>query len=589
MNTSQFMLFDIVNEVIEMPPVKAKSRMFDIPALSFDRVSPGHITSSNFPLFRLPIELFPHVTTYLSKEDFNDLALVDRDCRRLAGPTRFKEVVVDLASAGRTVQDQLLLRDELNRRCIRRIDVVACPTEVKSRLTLLTQVMESTNGIQESSNDYDPVPICHAISTSFPNLHTLDWDGPSFQVVPMLEVVQKSSIKHLRLNGSVLGEHIQDSMEGVSCRLESLYFDVSSLPSEQRTLNRFVNHLLRMIAPTLRQLTWRCKLSDEYVVDPHLRFKNLRYLTLEATSFGNPSIVKSLIGPDTHIRSLSMDIWTSSAREFLCTRGNVSSLKHLSLLGPIPTHAHYSDFHAFLRANPQLETLHFKHPLSQIIIDEMLLPLLSSEFDYLTSLHLVSEESSFPESTLRAIGSISTLRHLWLSAGNQGFRSSWEVNHDVVRDAFSPSLNLETLAFSHDTYVTDMHPLAPRFCDYYTAKAWPEKLDISPYLTPEQLLVYRGIASGSGTDAPSFDVAVSQQLQMRRVAWEKWHRERMSALVKRHGLSLPSLKWCFVGQLPFSRGGDGVWDFAGCTIPVGREPCLFSLRKKMDMSLWRPV
>lgn len=102
---------------------RQRQQMFDIPPLSFDRVHPGHRTTSNFPLFtKLPVELFPHVTRYLTRTDLDALAGVDRDCRLLAGLGRFKDVRINFRSDTQIVPAQFEVVKR-HRMCVRRLNV----------------------------------------------------------------------------------------------------------------------------------------------------------------------------------------------------------------------------------------------------------------------------------------------------------------------------------------------------------------------------------------------------------------------------------------------------------------------------------
>ncbi|KAF8891626.1 hypothetical protein CPB84DRAFT_1848915 [Gymnopilus junonius] len=555
--------------------------MFDIQCLSFDRVHRGRVTVSAFPLFRVPVELFAQVVRYLSRSDLKSLALVDRDCCRLASLTLFKEVEVDINSKSR----QPLLDRNFTAcspssipHCIRRLDVSSPPSS-----TVSTSSQTSINSkLSYEKHAAQSQLIYSAIATSLSNLHILAWDG-AFLSSALLQALQRSSVKHLSLKGIVIDPEDTYNISR-PIPLETLHLEIYDTVAQYPT--HFFSQLLRCVSPTLRQLSWigAALTEDSMCCDPAvLQFPKLRSLTLDMISIDNPSLFHLLIGENTKVQSLSMGSLTPSACAFFRTRGHIKSLTQFCWINHISTDSILDDIVSFLQHNPQLETIQLPKSVSPTFLEKSFFPLLKlHQYDDLTSLHLVWDAFEISEQSLHFLASISTLRHLWLSAGNQGVRSTWHVDHESVINHLSPLHLLQTLAFSHDTYaIINAHPLSPRFCDYYATKALPCDLDISKYLTPDEFLIYQGKTA-------DYDLAVAHQIEMRRRAWENWHAERMVAIANKYAQTFEALSWCFIGQLPMGRSRFAD-EFSIVNDSLEREPCLSSLHKMLSMTIWRPV
>ena len=534
--------------------------------------------------------------------DLDALAGVDRDGRLLAGLERFKDVRINFGSEKQKVPEQLEVV-ERHRSCVRRLNV-EYDRERKGLggRGLLNEYSILVPDLPTANDDADlelhacqDATLVHkSLSASFHNLITLDWDGPPILSANLLHSIKDhSTLRNLHLKGMVLDPEFALSLPcDLSLKLETIALDVHFPLSLREDVAQgkqvmFFDNVFRIAARSVQRVNWKGHFTEEIAiyVDPSIVFAELRHLTLDMVSFADSEVLNLFMGDATtpstsKLRSLAIDVSTPSAREYLRTRGNIPTLKHFTWINYNTTDASYEDVHTFLEDNARhLESVHFPHAIPQDIIDEQLLPLLSSAATSLTSLHLVSDASSFPEGTLRLLGSISTLKRLWISAGTQGFRGNWEVDHALICDTLAPLRDLRTLAFSHEAYVTEPapHPLASRFCDYYTAKVFPDKLDLRAYLTPEEKIVYDQCMCGK------WNLLVSQQLwHLRNNAWERWHAERMGRVGKAYKQVFPQLEWCFVGQIP-------VDTVDGVVVPGEREQCLFSLRRKMDMGLWRPL
>ncbi|KDR84677.1 hypothetical protein GALMADRAFT_720573 [Galerina marginata CBS 339.88] len=524
---------------------------FGIPPLTFDRVHGGHNTTSGFPMFKIPIELFAHVTRFLTRADLKALALADRDCFRLAALSLFNDVQLEVCDSsyqcpigGQAPSTAFVPH------CVRQLTVSSRSNEGELLAKSLTQEIP----LQRLSRS-----IFGVINSSLPNLHILNWDCPG--------VLHEPDVGTPTVHNSL--------------PLETLSLEVSLPVRPQAQSTDFFGSLFCLVAPTLRQLIWTGPLrEDDFLIDSNITaFPNLRSLTLDKISCESDRLLNLFLGKDTKVQSLSIDS-SPSTRILFRFRDNIPTLRQLCWINRDADDHFYRDFLTFLDKNSDLETLQIEHPIFPTFMDQSLLPFLQQNFDYLTSLHLVSDAAEFPEQSLRALASLTTLRRLWLSAGNQGFRSTWEVDHTTILQCLSPLHGLEILAFSHDTYTTNVHPLAPRFGDYYSTKALPADLDVSKHLTHAEFELYQG-------KDVEYNLGITQQITMRRLAWENWHTEQMMEIANAYARTFRALHWCFVGQLVLAPGERTPFSTVGS--PPEREPCLSSLRKMMSIAHWRPI
>ncbi|KAH9484609.1 hypothetical protein JR316_0004091 [Psilocybe cubensis] len=535
-------------------------QMFDTVPLTFDRVHQGHIASSAFPLFKLPVELFGHVTKYLSIKDLKALALVDRDCYKLAALSQYRTLQIEarIQAPGAYAFS--------HGQCVRRLNVIPPPWGKDSAVPSLGR------------------PPCHTGTSLFlPNLSILNWDGPSFTADTILECMRTSSVQHLRIRGAVV-KSLSTTLPLIStpCPLETLSLDIDWSDGDSSQGNVLLTeHLLRAFSPHLRQLIWKgrqTRYNDTFT--RHLpSFPRLRSLVLDSVLLHSEDALYHLFGNKTCIDSLSVDTASPANRAFLRTCGSLPTLQHFSAIHDAWSDCLYQDLLTFLEHNDHLETVHIAHPIPPTDMDLRLLPILNQYFGALTSLRLVFDDIDISQQSLQTISSITTLKQLWLSAGNQGFRSTWVIRHHDILKYLKPLTGIETLAFSQDTYITpNPHVLSPRI-DYYASKALPVGVDIAAYLTSPENLLYEG-------HNVDYETGISQQAQMREQAWERWHADCMLTFANQYSQAFLSLRWCFLGQLAFS--GDNQTGFAVVDTKLRREPCLVSLRKKMSIDIWRP-
>lgn len=571
---------------VVFPEIREQS--FEIPAMSFDRVHFGHVATSKLPLFRLPIELFAQIFRYVGRDDLRALALVDRDCRRLAALYQFKDIKIHfvpelfLKIQGLPIQDPPA---PFTSQCVRRVTVAS---DVPDYSTALSEYA----GL--AIEELDPPLTCYLksasdiIESSLPNLYILVWDVPTFVCPNIIHSILSSPAKHLRLNRLKFKEDIYVPLPTHLPVLETLSLqDISWIPGTDPSKPiQFFDTLFRATALTLRQLIWTGQLAHGEIEfgENLLSFPSLRSISLDSVCVNSSHVLRHFLGPSTRVESMSMDSLTASTLEFYRTRGLIPTLIYFCWLNHDETLSLDSEEHEvliFLRNNPQLEKIHFADPLNAIAIETLILPFLQNNFDSLTSLHLIWAASTIPEQSLEVLASISTLRQLWLSAGNQDSPNTWEIDHQAMLAHLEPLQRLETLAFSRDTYKVGADLLVPRFGDYYAIKALPAGLNMSRYLSPIELSLYEG------RNQVDREQAIKEQVTMWRVAWERWHVERVMEWAHEYANTFPVLRWCFFGQLAMSANRPR--GFSLVHSPAQREPGLESLCNLMSISLWRPI
>lgn len=566
------------------------SLALEIPPLTFDRLYKGYVTKSTFPLLHLPIELFLHILRYFTIEELKTLSLVDRFCMRLAMPSIHKDITLCYPPnkrhllLGNIPVSYIGMVNPIDppfgvNLCVRRL-AITCDPSCKVSPNHSTTITRSNILAPEKDIPIQCLvqSLCDVVERLLPNLHILDWDLPVTMCATTLRSLLASSAKHLRIEGAVLDEEGCAFYDRRRLHLETLSLNVSpTLPALlQRSTHRFFDRVLRGTRRTLRQLRWTgcLEFEDIYISNVAEQFPSLRSLTLDTIARNSDNVIQLLLGPLTRVETLAMDTMTPSALNFFGTRGYMAPLKHFCfLIHDQGDSAPFAQIMEFLAHNNQLETLHIPGPVSPSILSQSLLPALTQHFKWLTSLHLVWASSDIQEEALGFLTSIRSLRHLWLSAGNQsGMRNTWKIDHEPILAQLSRLPHLLTLAFSRDTYAVDAHPLAPRSWDYYSSKALPVSLDISTYLSPPDFDTYQATQERV------------EQNALRRLAWGKWHAERMLMLGNRYGMALPSLTWLFVGQLVLLSNRSIGFEFAS-----QRDPGLTVLQKKMSLTLWRPV
>lgn len=579
-------------QIVEIPGFQQTPTMFydfrPLVPLSLDGALYGkHITSS-LPIFRLPVELLSHLVPYLSPADIRCLAFVDRDARQLSRTLQFAHVELDYGSC--SLDLLAMLKHEVNDlqdteyrlgTCIRRLTVRNPRTYVSSRENFDLHDFRGLT-IQEVKEPIDTARLTKAaylhlicsLLPHLPNLHILDWRDEEPLTPDMLGCMMSSSIVHLRLDGPTVDPvfALAPSAGRINWPLESLSINIGWLFTSSNAGDvAFISSLMRLTAPTLQSLTWSGFAGQlMWGFPPHadLHFDVLREINLEHIMLRDPTVLNMIICMNTHIRSISVDS-NLIVSQFLLHRGHIPSLNRLRWdRSYLESH---DELIEFVHSNTQLACLEVTSPLSPSIMKSIILDHDRQVLDNLTTLHFVLEGRDFPEDSLATIASISSLKHLWLSAGTQdGMQHDWVVNHDVLEEALRPLSRLETLVLTRDTYVVDVHPLLDSSAErYYINKILPCGLSLTDYLTEDEM---------QKMDCP--DIHIDDALRLRsllsRLAWERWHVSQMVSLATRYVERLMNLKWCFIGQLPI-RVEDIQSYSVGCLLIKERDHMLKSL------------
>lgn len=198
---------------------------------------------------------------------------------------------------------------------------------------------------------------------------------------------------------------------------------------------------------------------------------------------------------------------------FLQTRGSIPSLEAFDWLD----YEEYNDpLFCFLEANKHLSMLSLQNPLSALLLETRLLPLLCNSFSRLPSLSLSWDHNSISESALKMVSALKSLQQQHLSAGSLlGWKHDFAIDHETMRRHIQKINSLKKLAFSRDSYSTRATELPREY--YYVAKFFPE------------------------WDPVGFEE--------REQVWEKMHLDRMLTKADQYGLIIPQLEWLFVGQI----------------------------------------
>lgn len=557
-----------------------------LPPLTFDRVNGKQSVSSSFPLFKLPVELFSHVTPYLTSSDLASLALVDRDCNQLARSIQFTDVKLDYSDRALEFLHTLCKNMESPQTsntinsCVRRLTVstnavmASCRegTDLEDLIALSVEDRRCRILQAEEAEMMYYHTICQLIQSGLPNLYVLDWNTTCAMTVQMITLLNASPVRHLRLNHcKIIGDVTKIPSDNWNLECVIVNVPLCKCPIIMGNTESFFYNLLRHSAPTLRVVAWKgvpnlhSSLSRDL---PH--FPGIRSLTLDGET--NADTLTSLVGEHTQVQSLSVDSSASEVSSFLRTRGQIVSLENFTWINNM--NSAHDDMLTFIENNHQLRSFDSTFNITSSVIDFCLLPTLRDSMTNLTSLHLAWEGGSIAPDSLHIIGNLTSLKDLWLSAGNPyGNRLEWEVDHRLQLEAFKPLHLLETLSFSRDSYrVPNPDPLLrapPSLPLYFTYRVLPQDIKHSDYLTDYEMATFQ---------SPDQDSQVARN-RMTIFTWEKWHMHRMSDFGTRYATVLPRLKWAFIGQVEMDICLSGEARVAA-VVSGKREPCLTPVKKR---------
>lgn len=445
---------------------------------------------SLLPLFKLSEDTIGKILSYLTGPDLAALAFVDRDSRQLARTRQFRSVWINFSKA--SMELLRLLIDEacevhwagrLPRNqwrlgaCIRRITV--CSDSVPRKMLLSID----TSWIMEKLRNNDAVELhaCHmnalevVLRVAVPNLEFLDWRD-SVPITPSItRAIIDGKLTRLELHNIAIREDFAVPVEGFREKwtLRSLLLSVyvKGKGKERPRADIFTASILRLAAPTLEELVWQQPPTNSpdrsfTIGEESLRFPKLKKLQLRWV-LADDTVWSALI-PGTGISTLTqllIDDSDSDLGPLLARRGLIASLTHLTWIKVGA--GNEANCASFIAANPQLKFLRYEDYFPDQTDNDpqagnaptnhpSLLPVVPpSSFHALASLSLVWAGPTIPTAVLRRIATITTLEHLYLSAGSQdGFQQDWAVDHKVLRKRLRPLKQLKWLALTQESYAS---------------------------------------------------------------------------------------------------------------------------------------
>ncbi|KAL0634412.1 hypothetical protein Q9L58_006660 [Maublancomyces gigas] len=472
----------------EPPPDPYSQNMF-FSNTRFDLPPVPHHPISRFPLFKFSETTVGRILSYLTGPDLAALALVDRDCRQLARTRQFRNVMINFSSASMALLT--VLQEEIRERvstgfkfrhghnrwrlgsCIRCITI--CPYgESKEEKEKEKGKAVRNSWVEEkmASNKANEFHACHinaldiVLRGALPNLEYLDWKD----IIPITPLIGSAIVAarttKLELDGVILSEDFALDMNTHAEKwgLKTLVLNLRSREGGIASTYNFTTSILKLAAPTLVELIWKGSgfnkdarkhsLGEEPVQFPKLKKVQLNWVLADET-------VWSALIP-TSSNSTLTELWVDGACEnlapFLARRAHISSLSKLTWIyirkNELP------HLISFITANLQLQSFRHDDRLPETPpeahpdeLQHRLLPILSSSVRSLTSLALTWGTLTIPPAALRSIATITTLQHLWLSAGISCTEElDWRVDHKILRKRLRPLKQLRWLVLTRDAY-----------------------------------------------------------------------------------------------------------------------------------------
>ncbi|KAG7093230.1 hypothetical protein E1B28_006916 [Marasmius oreades] len=496
--------------------------------------------------------------------------------------------------------------------CIRHLKITEGTFEILPHEIEKYQTMFPLLFGRHSIRSYEDIQRAYYTSLSMilerglPNLSSLEWETRGTRAMMDLTLgclgmiagrpsTSASPVRQLSLNLGYFTPRIcLTSMDvnletGTGCwgwALETLVLDVGSadnpvIPESESSEHGgcggcgcFAVDLLRCVSKNLKSLVWKDAGSHHHSFGyggRTISFPKLQSVALDGIRMRDFTVLDALLGENTRVNCLKVDVESMTARNFLNERGHITSLESFhwttSRRSREPSAADDSiaSLLPFISANDQLRSISGSSPMSPSFIEEHLLPLvvhpasLSSSsipfFDQLTSLHIVWNSTSIPESALRVIGSLRSLNRLWLSAGTQfGWRTDWKVDHELLAETLKPLINLKTLVVTRDSYEVRGHPLLDCSIErYYANRVLPKEEVFAEYLSQDEIALLEKFFGMTRDGSMPFEQARALHSKLLKTAWERWHQCKMVDVVKKcYVVGIPSLEKCFVGQYWFA-------------------------------------
>ncbi|EAU85033.1 hypothetical protein CC1G_04129 [Coprinopsis cinerea okayama7 len=599
--------------------------------LTFDRVYPPFQATSvsatphssshdanaqSLPFFhRLPVELLPRLLLHWSSEDLANIALVDRPCRQLARSKQFVEVNLGMPlpdylsgspgndsiptgakrNSGPSLLDSLMVEVQRGFNttpsiavCIRRVNVVMLPP-----------------GLIDCVHKETLKAFLDRVSSLLPQLPhvcSLSWVTPG-RTLTRYQLDCLKAMKVLKNLELFCQETEHSDGEGTLAPwpLESLH--ITGQGPGFSLSERLPSGILKAPHTLIQSLTLGISgrgIRDDPPPVEVWSMEHLRRLEIHDSSFPLDLPSGAPTCPLPRLTALTVASFHSSFRptseEAISHRTvhfpGLRRLKYTSSIASSDVQAQ-SDIIAFLSRHTDLVSIEFEEPVAPEWIDQVLLPLLTSTsaptrtrptFSELRSLRLVFGALSISIDTLKQLGSLGNLEHLWISSRlltsglplqeqpwrrRSGHYSEWFVDHPAMLESLQalwPSLR--TLVLSGDTYGEReaVHPLMnPRFHrgDYYESRTLPSDVSHELFLTPEEREtlsrpIYHTYPWEYSSQHRRLDFEALQRMARRfhLIAWERWHVSAMRDFAGRYFERFGKLEVCYVGRIMVERGGN---------------------------------
>lgn len=512
--------------------------------LSFDRVNEGRPPCSTAPLLNLPSEILGIILEHIASDSLASLALVNRDCLQLARSRQFASVQLDYSISSSKLIEKLIAEGRQTSLtnpassaprlgpCIRRITVATNPGWVSYRhgVNLGDGAFqdlpedEQTRRMVDASTAFFGHYILAILDilnpTVLPHVELLDWEDRICLPQSFFNDLALSPVAHLKLFRVKVDEEYGITfpchLTTRTWPLRTLHLEIKPSVRQLRKMSTspLFESILHLCSPTLEDLSLRSTgRRDPYTFKTIHHFPNLRKLSIALVNFDDVSVLEALVHDGLRYLDVGLACWDPIHVAFFERRETIPSL-HTFVWhgGPLEPS---EPPHKFLRANPQIERLAFSDFVASQVLETEIIPMLSNHFRKLSSLQLVWECTSIPESALEKIAELKTLKQIHLSAGNQfGWKHDWLIDHDSLRRHLCKLPLLEKMAFSRDSYSSQ--------------DSW--LLGGEHYYAQTDLFSARG--EGRAED------------------WERGHRQRILDEANEYVKVMPKLEWMYFGQIP---------------------------------------
>ncbi|EME47790.1 hypothetical protein DOTSEDRAFT_69658 [Dothistroma septosporum NZE10] len=461
-------------------------------------------------LLQLPTELLADIVEMLANDQSTlaSLALVNIECRQLARTRQFCEILFNYSPNSRCLLDHLLhevaerrrasrsapnsdtttVRESTISACIRHVKVASSPSWVRVYHQELYQSIwgESPEPISHEEREVlerqaDNVYTAYrdrlliAIATAMPNIESLAWHD-RYGVTPgFFSMLRITPIKRLKLSRVPIQTPFV--LTGPPWPLRSLHLNictplarsVGNEAVDPYELADFVDSVLRLCASSLQHLHLGSSALPTFMSREVPSFPLLRTYRSSWGARIAPATLSSVL--TASLVELELGQWnTGSNTEHMAVLEACEPCKRLeSLVWSNIDGDNVGATVSFLTQHKLIKKLHIDHSAHKEL-EQQIVPLLArSGFDFLTSLSLAWEPvgnrvnqinqeipphvAKIPVESLAAIGTITSLQQLYLSAGQHaGWRCQWLIDHDALRTCLRPLQRLRKLALSRDSY-----------------------------------------------------------------------------------------------------------------------------------------